>query len=274
MTYDINAALERLTRNLKDLESARTQVKNTVDASNDLRDTVLGYVRSINELYTEVKNWEEFLKDVQTNISSEITETFMTLKDSCETISVGFKNSTDQTLKQLTKQNEEFQNQVKELDVLRKDLKGAMTEIGGMKSTLFNLTTVLTKSLQGQDRALANIIGNVSGLPVIVKGYTDDVVQQMDKRHGEFTEKLVSLEKKGNAIIEKLDGLISICDIIHKTGSTVEIECSNIQGNIKQVKEAITNMQNVLAKSITKSININRLIIIVGIIILIVLHFI
>ena len=269
MTYDINTALERLTRNLQDLESARTQVENTVDASNELREAVIGYVKSINELYAEIRDWEAYLKVVQNNLSSEITETFVTLKDSCETISVGFKKSTDKTLRELTKQSEELQNRVKELDVLRKDLKGAMTEIGGMKSTLSNLTTVLTKSLQGQDKALADIIGNVSGLPVIVKGYTEDVVQKMDKRHHEFTEKLDFLNEKGKANIEKLDVLISKCDAIQKTGSTVQMACSNIQGAINEVKGAVTDMQITLPKSIT----LNRWIIIFGIIVLIVLHF-
>ena len=37
-----------------------------------------------------------------------------------------------------------------------------------------------------QDQALANIIGKVAELPVTVKGYTDDVVQQMDERHRAF----------------------------------------------------------------------------------------
>lgn len=269
MAYDINAALERLTQNLQDLESARTQVENTVDASNELRETVSGYVNTINDLYAEVKDWEEHLKAAQTNLSSEITETFITLKDSCETISVGFKNSTDKTLVTLTEQSEKFKERVKELDVLRHDLKGAMAEIGGVKSTLSNLTTGLTKSLQGQDEALADIIGNVSGLPVIVKGYTDDVVQQMEKRHREFTEKLDSSNEKGKIIIEKLDSVIAACDTIQKTESSVQSACSNIQTAVKEVKELVSNLQT----TVTKDLNINRWILIGGIIVLIILHF-
>ena len=37
MPYDINAALERLEKNLQNLDSARKQVENTVNASNNLR---------------------------------------------------------------------------------------------------------------------------------------------------------------------------------------------------------------------------------------------
>ena len=50
MTYDINATLERLEQNLKQLDSARKQVENTVQASEGLQNAVAGYVASINSL--------------------------------------------------------------------------------------------------------------------------------------------------------------------------------------------------------------------------------
>lgn len=46
MTYDINATLERLEQNLKQLDSARKQVENTVQASEGLQNAVAGYVAS------------------------------------------------------------------------------------------------------------------------------------------------------------------------------------------------------------------------------------
>ena len=44
MPYDINTALERLEKNLQNLDSAREQVENTVNASNDLRQIVRDYI--------------------------------------------------------------------------------------------------------------------------------------------------------------------------------------------------------------------------------------
>lgn len=47
MAYDINATLERLEQNLKQLDSARKQVETTVQASEELQNAVAGYVASI-----------------------------------------------------------------------------------------------------------------------------------------------------------------------------------------------------------------------------------
>ena len=55
MTYDINATLERLEQNLKQLDSARKQVETTVQASEGLQNAVAGYVASINSLVKEIK---------------------------------------------------------------------------------------------------------------------------------------------------------------------------------------------------------------------------
>lgn len=47
MAYDINKALERLEKNLCDVDSARKQVEKTVACSTDLQNIVNGYVASI-----------------------------------------------------------------------------------------------------------------------------------------------------------------------------------------------------------------------------------
>ena len=45
MTYDINATLERLEQNLKQLDSARKQVETTVQASEGLQNAVVFRIR-------------------------------------------------------------------------------------------------------------------------------------------------------------------------------------------------------------------------------------
>ena len=97
MPYDINATLERLEQNLKDLDSSRKQVENTVNASNELRQTVSDYVESITNLRNEITEWEEQLKQSQEGLATHVQNAFATLKDSCDTISAGFKSSTDIT---------------------------------------------------------------------------------------------------------------------------------------------------------------------------------
>ena len=55
MAYDINAALQRLEQNLKDLSSARTQVENTIKASSDLQKVVSEYVTAVEWLCKRLK---------------------------------------------------------------------------------------------------------------------------------------------------------------------------------------------------------------------------
>lgn len=263
MPYDVNATLERLSKNLNELDSARKQVENTVNASNELRQTVSAYVESITNLRNEITEWEEQLKQSQEGLSTQVQNAFATLKESCDTISAGFKSSTDKTLSRFSEHNTILTERVNELNTLRQELKSTMSDITIIKDTLAKMTMVLTESQQGQDQALTNIIGKVAALPVTVKGYTDDVVQQMDERHRAFSQKLEDAISKADAALQKLDILTGAC-------SKVQITCDNIKGAVDDVKTAVTTLND----SLSKSININRWILIAGIIILVILHFI
>ena len=68
-----------------------------------------------------------------------------------------------------------------------------------------------------QDQALANIIGKVAELPVTDKGYTDDVVQQMEERHRAFSQKLEDAISKADAALQKLDSLTGACSKVQTT---------------------------------------------------------
>ena len=262
MAYDINAALERLEQNLQDLDSARKQVENTVKSSNELRETVSEYVESLTRFRSELLQWEEHLKQLDGGLSAEVHNAFVTLEASCEKISAGFKASTDKTLSKFSEQNTILTERVNELNSLRQELKSAMSEITTIKDTLTNLTKVLAESQQGQDQALANIIGSVAELPVTVKGYTDDVVQQMDERHRAFNQKIEDTISKSESIIQKIDILTVSCNNIQE-------KCDDIKTSVDNVKQAVIDHNEVLAKSI----NINRWITLAALIILAILYF-
>ena len=93
MPYDINTTLERLEKNLSNLDSARKQVESMVFASNELQSTVENYVSSINCLYDEVKSWKENLKSSQTGLAVDVSSAFAQLKKSCEATATAFQNS-------------------------------------------------------------------------------------------------------------------------------------------------------------------------------------
>lgn len=263
MPYDINAALERLEKNLQNLDSAREQVENTVNASNNLRQIVRDYIESITELRSDIQEWEEQLKQSQDGLSTRAQDTFAALKTSCDTISAEFKSSTNDTLNKFSEQNIIFTERVDELITLREVFKSSMSEINTIKDILIELSTIFNRSKENQDQALSNIIGRITELPVTVKGYTDGVARQMDERHREFCQKIDDSITKAEIIIQKLDSLTETCDNIQKT-------CNDVKISIDDVKNTVT----VHYESLSKSININRWIIIAGIMILAALHFI
>lgn len=98
MAYDINATLERLEQNLKQLDSARKQVETTVQASEELQNAVAGYVASINSFVKEIKEWEKQLEGAQVGISEELQISVDKMTSACESITSKFTSSVDASL--------------------------------------------------------------------------------------------------------------------------------------------------------------------------------
>lgn len=277
MAYDINTALERLEHNLQDLDSAKTQVQNVVAASNDLRQTVSDYVDSISKLYGDIREWEDQLKQTQKTSFTDAQASFEKLKESCEAITTRFKSSTEDTLNKFTDQNSLLARRVEKLSTLREELKASTEQIQDIKKTLSELTRILTESQEGQDRALTNIIGDMAALPVTVKGYTDDVVQKMDDRHSAVIQKIDTASSKIDTIIQKADALATSCSKIQSSCGNLQTSCNNIKASVAEVKQAVTDVRQKVEEShraLSKSININRWIVIICILIAIALHFI
>lgn len=269
MAYDINAALERLEHNLQDLDSAKTQVQNVVAASKDLKETVSDYVDSISKLYGDIREWENQLKQTQKVSFEDAQASFDKLKASCETITARFKSSTEETLDKFAKQNASLTKRVEDLSTLREELKASMAQIQAVKLTLTDLTNILRESQDGQDRALENIIGSVSALPVTVKGYTDDVVKKMDDRHSAIIAKMDDASSKLDTIIQKASALTTACNKLQSSCYNLQTTCGNIKSSVAEVMQKVEESQTTLSKAI----KVNRWILIAGVIILIALHF-
>lgn len=102
MAYDINATLERLEQNLKQLDSARKQVETTVQASEELQNAVAGYVASINSIVKEIKEWEKQLAGAQVGISKELQISVDKMTSACESIISKFTSSVATSLLKFT----------------------------------------------------------------------------------------------------------------------------------------------------------------------------
>ena len=108
MTHDINSALERLEKNLSELDSARSQVLQSVNASNDLLKMVTQYVTAVKNLAANLEEWESSLRERESELHGEFGSAITSIKHTCTEIisafnvdvnkaSSEFKKETDKT---------------------------------------------------------------------------------------------------------------------------------------------------------------------------------
>ncbi|WP_418855859.1 hypothetical protein [Prevotella sp.] len=270
MAYDINATLERLEQNLKQLDSARKQVETTVQASEELQKAVAGYVASINALVVEIKEWEKQLAGTQVGISEEVQKALDKLTSTCEGITTKFTSSVDTSLQKFTEQNNLLAERVKELNALREDIKTTTKEIQTIKESLSVISKDLKDSQKGQDDAIASIQQKVDNLPSKIKEHADSITEKMNQWNQELkkliedtTPTIKSIDTKLDTVTNKVNSIQSSCDSIKRSTDNIINEIKNLQKEVVASSEATS-----------KAININRWIIIAGIIILAALQFI
>lgn len=270
MAYDINATLERLEQNLMQLDSARKQVETTVQASEELQNAVAGYVSSINSLVKEIKEWEKQLARAQVGISEEVQKSVDKMTSACEKITSNFTSSVDASLQKFTEQNNLLSERVKELSVLREEIKTTTKEIQTIKESLAAISKDLKESQKGQDDVIASIKQKVDDLPSNIKEHADSITEKMNQ----WNQELKKLIDDTTPTIKSIETKV---DAVNNTVNGIQTSCNTIKSATDNINNEIKNLQNELATSseaTSKAININRWIIIAGIIILAALHFI
>lgn len=271
MAYDINAALEKLEQNLKNLESARSQVESTVKSSAELQKVVGDYVTSVKTLCLGLQSWEADLRARGTSLSTEFESAISHLSSTCTEIintlntNVGkttndFKTKTDGSITKFVEQNKKLSEKVLELNTLREEIKKAIDEIKPIKESLTQLSKDLKDSQKEQDIVLDDIKQKVTDIPVTIKGYTDAI-----------TEKLETINQGLKTI---LDGTNTKIDLLNEKADNLKNATAQLQSIIQSSSESVTNAISSSKEETAKAININRWIIIIGIIILAALQFI
>lgn len=168
MTHDINSALERLEKNLSELDSARSQVLQSVNASNDLLKMVTQYVTAVKKLAASLEEWESSLSGRESELHGEFGSAITSIKQTCTDIisafkldvnkaTLDFKKDTDKTLEKFTEQNDKLAERVTELVALREQIKKATEEIESVKSALNEILKELKDSQDEQDAILEDL---------------------------------------------------------------------------------------------------------------------
>ena len=268
MAYDINAALQRLEQNLKDLSSARTQVENTIKASSDLQKVVSEYVTAVELLCKRLKQWDVDLGGREKSLSETIEECVSLLRLSSEQIvsfffffveetTTVFNEKVDSEITRFAVQNNKLADSVLELNTLRDVIKKATDEIESIKETITQISKDLKESQEGQDAVLKEIYKKVETIGALT--------QRIDEKIDSLCHVLNILDEKADSTLSALGNISDACKIIVAV-------TSEIKSSLQSSTEQITKVVKELREESLKSININRWIIIGGMIVLAVLQ--
>ena len=210
---DIHQALEILEKNLKDLESARTQVEKTIKTSNDLQQSVSEYAAAVKALVVSLgqmgSDWD--------NRGGKILDDF---EKKVQDLSKDFSDKTEAEISKFKDQNE---------------------------------------ALSTSNEKLANIAAGLSGIQQSLESKLDDLYLATRDLQIDVAEQSGRINRN-----------ISDCqESIQRTRLSLEEKAENLLVEISALKDLFSAAEE---KS-KKASRINLIAIIVGVIVLVILHF-
>lgn len=274
MAYDINAALERLEKNLSEVDSAKNQVEETIATSERLLQIIGSYSDSLDSLYKEVSKFVSEVHNYQSVKTSEFESAISKVRISCDGVIAKFNNdvktSTDtftarfsDTVTKIGSENNKLAEQVSRLSTLHGALNTATDEVKKIESKLDVIAKDLKDSQAEQDRTLENIKSSLTALPTGVKSQLDNAISIVNGHATDLNKKADEIKSAAATSIHKLDSVIVVL-------SETKTLCKGIKTGIADLKKSI---ESELAQT-QSAINVNRWILIIGLIALITLHFI
>ena len=288
MAYDINAALERLEKNLQDLDSARNQVEKTVKASTDLQSVVGEYVSSVKNLCVGLQAWETNLRTKGESLSYEYEKAISRLNSTCteiiksfstvvEQTSTDFKNNTGSIVEKFTEQNSILTERVQDLSSLKEDIKNATTEIQAIKESLSQISKDLKESQESQDVVLEDIKQDVIGFKEAVTNAASNISQEISHAKQDLLDtqnltnsKIDSVAAKADTLATNIANLTTLCQNID---NSISSSIKDLNSSIERIKDDITYVISETKEEINKSGIVNRWIIVVGFIIIAILQY-
>lgn len=242
MAYDINLALERLEKNLQDINSAKEQIEDTINASSQLQNVVNGYVASVNAVLQETILLKEEIAKMRVQKVTEIKEAVTSIEASCNTIITEFKKNSSSILTDFVSQNDRLAKSNEELSAFQTKLEQSIEITSGLKTR------------------------------------QDEISADVHSIHNKLQESTENISKQYGQLSQKVDA-----DMTMLTNSMSK-EFSRLSERTEELNRAITKNQRdieELCKQISdqhadnlKNININRWMLIAGILILAALQFI
>ena len=270
MAYDINAALERLETNLAEVESAKKQVEETIATSESLQQIIGRYSESLSSMGKDISAFIEEIRNYQGNKTSELDSAVDTIKTSCDCVInkfnaevklaiKSFDEKLSETIVKFGSENDKLQIQVNKLNSLQDVLNKATKEVNEVGKKVDILATELKTS---QDKTLASVKSSLEVLPSSVKSHATAIVEEVNNHASDLKTKSEEIIEDVSKAIQKLDNQNSVLTETKKL-------CDDIKGDIGNLKDSI----DAQFESMRSTININRWILIIGLLALMTLIF-
>lgn len=196
MAYDINKALERLEKNLCDVDSARKQVEKTVACSTDLQNIVNGYVASLDSLVQDIEQLINDLTNYKSLKTTELETSIKKIEDACERTmdsfnkmvadsSVNFKKKLNAQVEDLVTENNKLSNEINRLDENQEPLEKAISVSNELVKRISNLSDGVDKFYTEETKSLDSIKASIATL-------TKSVNEQQKNFSAEINEQRVN----------------------------------------------------------------------------------
>lgn len=173
-----------------------------------------------------------------------------------------FKSTSETSLTKFAEQNTLLASRVQELGALRQNVEKAIETIKSLKFSFSQIQTELKNSQKEEDQALTDLKQKVDVLPDNIKKTSDAIIE-----YGDFCfQKFNKILDETAPVITKIETEVSS---LTQTASAIQSTCNAIRSSIEELKKKADATET----SLQKSININRWLLVIGIVVLAIIFF-
>ena len=254
MAYDINTALERLEKNLSEVESAKKQVEETIATSESLQQTIGRYTEILNTTNKEISTFVDEVHNYQSIRTKDFNSAIAELKTSCECITNKFTadvktttntfgNKLSETIVEFSSENEKLTGQIKKLILLQDVLYKATKEVNEVEKKVDVLANYLKISQDEQDETLISIKSALEVLPTSAKSYTDAVIENVNNHAKDLQANIDEISANVSLEIQNLNSIISELaktqTMYNNIKTDMAIQKNTLDSNLKTIKTFI-----------------------------------
>lgn len=193
MAYDINAALERLETNLKDVHSAKEDVKKTVETASKLGEIISTYseaFKSLNKeagnLVAELKQFQEQKKADEKNLIKGVKDSCADFETKCSALCKSFEQEISIPIHDLLDANTKLCEKAADLSSIKNALLEAIQAISqkveNIQSTVKQISEDFVTSQKEQDQVLISTNNTVDKLVETVQNRLDALSKQLEEK--------------------------------------------------------------------------------------------